>query len=294
MVHNEAKGAKPISNWKLPCNIDAAYYQPDTATTYFIKGKERWKWSAAYLGKYWAHDSGVTAAVKYGKSGMIFKEKVFCEVRWDRSKCHWKDMSSHSIWRKLSSSMLLPKCNCDCSNLKSDDSDWVVADRNSIKFETDKGEVIPGERIEMGSQEIDDRHGMASSTEDYADFTASKTLTYSKSFQTSGGITLSLGAEFTAGVPGLAEGKVSTSLETSVSFSSTAENTETETVEQGFRCHGIIGIKVRCEVTSQKKTLRVPFTMKLRHKQKGCICETSGIYVSNTYEAMTMIRIKEA
>merc|ERR1712168_1321280 len=125
--------------------------------------------------------------------------------------------------------MLLSKCNCDCSKVKSGDSGWVVADRNSIKFDTAKGEIIQGEKQYVGEKVVDDTDdsGIDSTVVDYAEFSVTQEKTESKSFQTSGGVTITVGASFKSGVPFLAEGKVSTSLGASVSFASTAESTET-------------------------------------------------------------------
>lgn len=89
----------------------------------------------------------------------------------------------------------------------------------------------------------------------------SRSTTSSKSWEHAAGVSVTVGTEFSAGVPLLAEGSVSVDVTSSYEHTWGTEETETKEWTVEDECTASAGTRVTCEFFVTKKQVNVPFTI---------------------------------
>ena len=266
--------------WNAECDLDAAVSW--RGKTYLFKGEKVWTWEyegSKYVDQHTIHHSrwskgNVEGNLDAGLS-LIDKEKSYLL----KGNKYWRLESDGQIvqgvtlkgWKGLLESDLLPDCACDCN------SGIIVGKWEfvSIKFDTNGGQVRFSPPAVVGKKVINNLKGTQSPS---IAFTVAKEVVERESFSHTAGASLTVGTEFKTGVPIVAEGKVKVEFTVSYQFQYGKEKEKKTTKSATFRCPAGPKLKVTCLVTLSTQEMSVPYTMKLRHKQRGCECFSNGTY----------------
>ena len=129
---------------------------------------------------------------------------------------------------------------CDCSKtINRDDYEF-----KSVTYDTTGGHVKAFAPDRVGYQLIDNRDGSVTQS---STFTVSESVQETATFTHTAGASVTLGTEFSVGIPFVGEGKVTASITASYSFSAGNSRSETKTKTATFNCVASAGKSVTCE-----------------------------------------------
>ena len=121
---------------------------------------------------------------------------------------------------------------------------------------------------------------VGSSKDQSATLTISEEVSETSSFSHTAGASITVGAEFEAGIPLIAASTVTTEVSASYEFSTGEDRTETKTMTAEFPCVAAAGSTTVCKALIFKYLATVPYTQTWQHKYIGssCQCQTSGVF----------------
>jgi len=165
----------------------------------------------------------------------------------------------------------LNNIECDCSKeINQNDYDLV-----GVVYDKTGGAVKAFRPEQVGYQHIDNSDG---STEQSTTFTVSEEVTETASFTHTAGASVTVGTEFSVGIPAIASGSVSVEVSVSYEFSYGTERSETKSMEAQYNCVAPAGKSVSCEALLFKYQLDVPYTQTWQHKRLPCTCQSKGVF----------------
>ena len=277
-------GPHSIIRFGVPCNVDAAATMG--GSLYLFKGGYYWRWNdkdfsrPLSIKQDWDKLEGNIDAAVHSNTGDTYflKERKtwFFEKNSNKAKIHDAAVG----WGNLFDSKLLPDCPCDCNTCC--DNNWEFYD---ITYQTDQAQITQLSPEAIGRKELDNRNATGISI---IEFTVSKTVTETQSFTHTVGASVTVGTEFKTGIPFVAEGKVSVEVTASYEYEYGTQRSVSRTREITFTCQGVPRRKTVCIVRLHYNKLDVPYTMVLKHKRKGCTCESKGIFTGVASTDMQM------
>ena len=269
----------------MPCNIDAATVWSDYV--YFFKGENVWTWhydkeeliEGPVSIDTWNVESNIDAAVQWFANKKIYIFKRFTYWRINTHK-EIEGTAPVSVgWVGLLNSALFPECACDCM----DGPNRVFWKLEKVNFEVEYGHTKLLQELEVIKHVIDLRNG---NPEVQKEFTASKNIVETESFNHSTGIALVRGSRFKTTVPHSKNGKIDL-IAGGISEFMFGPRKETSTeISKVFTCPSFTDMKVTCRVTLQMQELIVPYVMTLRHIDKNCTCISRGSYSKISFSHM--------
>ena len=265
--------------WNAECNLDAAVTWK--GKTYLFKGDKVWTWEYdknKYVDQHTIHHSrwskgNVEGNLDAGLS-IIDKDKSYLL----KGNKYWRLESDGGIvqgvtsraWKGLFESDLLPDCACDCNSGIVGKWEFV-----SIKFDAKGGQVRFSPPAIVGKKIINNLKGTQSPS---ITFSVSKEVVEKESFSHTARASLTVGTAFKTAIPLVAEGEVSLEVIASYEYQYVEEKEKKTTKSATFACPAGPKLKVTCLATLSTQQMNVLYTMKLRHKQKGCECFANGTY----------------
>ncbi|KAF9648921.1 hypothetical protein BDM02DRAFT_3128687 [Thelephora ganbajun] len=142
---------------------------------------------------------------------------------------------------------------------------WEDMKVDKIEYNLDAGKIISSTPITLAEQVLTNN----TASEQEMAFNVNKGVTNSSTFEYSTGFTVTVGMEFSVGIPFIADGKVK--VETSTTEYST-QYTATFPVKAGP------GKSVRASSVANQGTLDVPYTIYMSSKSTGVKVETKGTW----------------
>ena len=143
-------------------------------------------------------------------------------------------------WFTVYPQSCLNNIECDCSKtINRDDYEF-----KSVTYDTTGGHVKAFAPDRVGYQLIDNRDGSVTQS---STFTVSESVQETATFTHTAGASVTLGTEFSVGIPFVGEGKVTASITASYSFSAGNSRSETKTKTATFNCVASAGKSVTCE-----------------------------------------------
>jgi len=272
--------------WKAPCNLDAAITMG--SYVYLFKGNKYWLWwngdgKPVYKGgnkdikSKFGVDGPFDAVVRWDPFDKYYFFQGEYYRRLDDGKLSGKEKSILN-WKGLvdSGRELLRDCPCSCNRLEHNEN-WEF---KSIDYNFDKADVkqkiLKGDLQTMRIDMLDVA---------YCQFECpleKKTLetinTEKESFTSLTGFGLKVGTSFSVGIPAMAKAGVKTEVSVSQSFTFGKEKTHSKSISSTFTCYGYPKLYTKCTVSEYLTKMDLPYTMMLKHKKKGCVCPSKGIF----------------
>jgi len=162
---------------------------------------------------------------------------------------------------------------CDCNR----NSDWTSSSYSitNVTYNMDKMERNNNRLEVIGTKDIPN----SSDAEQTIEFTISRSLQSTTSFQHKAGISIAVGKKYEASIPFVFKATAEISVQPSYSYSWG----ETKTIGLGyshtFICNGYKKTHTICKVSVQRSDVNVPYVMSLTHKTiPNCNCESKGIW----------------
>ncbi|KAK0209833.1 hypothetical protein IW262DRAFT_1281142 [Armillaria fumosa] len=152
-----------------------------------------------------------------------------------------------------------------------DFEDMIV---KSVDYDVAQGKILTVTPHVLANQTLTNN----SDDEQEMSFSFSETVTHTSKFEHTTGFTIEVGTEFSAGLPLVAEGKISVSVSHSNEFTFGTENTFSKTYTANFPVKAGPKKTVRGVSSVQEGTLEVPYTIHLASKSTGVWVETKGIW----------------
>ncbi|XP_063678168.1 uncharacterized protein LOC134814060 [Bolinopsis microptera] len=175
----------------------------------------------------------------------------------------------------------LNNIECDCSRtINRDDYEF-----KSVTYDTTGGHVKAFAPDRVGYQHIDNRDGSVTQS---STFTVSESVQETATFTHTAGASVTLGTEFSVGIPFVGEGKVTASITASYSFSAGNSRSETKTKTATFNCVASAGKSVTCEALLFKYRATIPYTQTWQHKRLPCTCTSTGQFSEISADEMRM------
>ena len=282
--NGKSDGPHFITKFAVPCNIDAVATMG--GNMYFFKGGFHFRRNnkefprPVSIQQDWDKLAGNIDAAVQSKTGDTYflKERKTWFYQKNSNKAQIRDGGVG--WGNLFDSTLLPDCPCDCNTCC--DNNWEF---NNISYQTDQAQITQLSPEAVGTKEVDNRNATGSPS---ITFTVSKTVTETKSFTHTVGASVKVGTAFKTGIPFVAEGKVSVEVTASYEFEYGTQRSVSRNREVTFSCPGVPRRKTVCIVRLHYNKVDVPYTMVLKHKRKGCTCESKGIFTGVASTDMQM------
>lgn len=159
---------------------------------------------------------------------------------------------------------------CNCEGTKNS-KDWKV---RNISYDIADGSVS-AHSTTTSSKFVDNLEG---EVQVEPSFTISKTVEEAEWFSHTAGSSLSFGATFSAGVPKMAQLKITNTLTVERQHTFGKIKYKIEKRAATFPCPAPAHRYVICEGKFNTVKMSVPYTMTLKHKHYGCFCESKGVY----------------
>ena len=159
---------------------------------------------------------------------------------------------------------------CKCEGEK-DSKYWDVID---ISYDIKKGS-LDQKPVAAGSKEVDNLQGEA---ELEPSFTFSTIVTEEEYFSQTSGTSLTIGSSFSVGVPRLGESKISQALTAPKLHTFGVRKSKSLTKSATFPCVSPPHRYAVCYGMINVLKMRVPYTLKIKHKISGCTCTVGGVY----------------
>jgi len=170
-------------------------------------------------------------------------------------------------------------CKCDgcvdyscpsCSEVNSKDYEVIA-----MEYHVDKAKITPLRPTAVGGEEINNQ----GSSDQSVAMSISETVSETMSFSHSAGVSVTVGTEFSVGVPFLAEGKVSMEMSASYDFSYGTETSVEKSLQAEFTCVGAAKKRTVCGAVLVKDQVSIPYTMTWGLKRaKVCTCQEKGVF----------------
>ena len=282
------------SKWNAPCDINTAFTVGkrtglhDSIHIYLLKGNEYWEWSL-HQGSQWKYDGGnKNVETKFGVAGPF--DAIFQWVKngvyyFFKGESYWGLINgklvghgSIAAWRGLvdSGRELLSECPCSCTRAEHNEY-WSF---KGIKYDF-KNAVV--KRMQQGKARgimENDLLGVGNCQSECAVKSTAIELVNTKkeAFTSTTTLGLKIGTSFKVGIPSIAEVGIETELSVAQSFTFGKEKEYSESVSSEFTCPGYPRRYTVCVINRHTSTMDVPYTMTLKHKRKGCVCPSKGIF----------------
>jgi len=175
---------------------------------------------------------------------------------------------------------------CDCTK-SMDKAKYVLED---IEYFVEKASVHEYPPETVAYLRIDNTNGTA---EQNIKFVVSETVSDSSSFTHTAGASVTVGTEFSVGVPLLSDGKVSVEISAKYEFAYGKERVEESATEAEYTCIAPVGKKVKCSALLFKYQSSVPYKQSWTHKQLPCPCESSGVFSQIAAHEMQLVITEE-
>ncbi|KAK0231736.1 hemolytic lectin LSLb [Armillaria nabsnona] len=143
-----------------------------------------------------------------------------------------------------------------------------------VEYDVARGKILRVTPHVLANQTLKNN----SDDEQEMSFHFSENVTHTSTFQYTTGFTIEVGTEFSAGVPLVAEGKISVSASQSNAWSFGTEKSFSKTYTAQFPVKAGPHKTVRGVSSVQQGTLEVPYTIHLVSKSGGVWVETKGIW----------------
>ena len=224
-------------------------------------------------------EGDLDTGLKWHKNGVTYLLKGDNYWRFDGEKSLIRKIFHKGNWDGLLEN-LLKDCPCDCDHCCNEK--WKL---QGIKYHIVSASVVYSPPEILGIQVVDNRDGSGIPS---IEFTVSKSVTETEIFTNTVGASLTVGTVFNVGVPIISDGKISTSLTRSYVHSSGKEKSVRKTISATYTCPGVPGKRKTCKSTLSMSRMDVPYTMILRHEDKGCTCESKGVFKKLAVSRMTL------
>jgi len=159
--------------------------------------------------------------------------------------------------------------SCDCTKVNSDTfTATEVVYGSNAEITALKPAAVGTKTITNGGSET--QSVMLSVAEEVSD---------TVSFTHTAGASVTVGASFSAGIPGVVDGEVSTEATASYEFSYGTEKSITNTITAEFTCQGPAGKRTVCKAMLFKDQISIPYTMTWQKKiNPNCVCKEQGLF----------------
>ena len=282
--NGNSDGPHFIRRFGAPCNVDAvAAWEGDVI---LFRGGFYWRWNnkgfsrPLTIRQDWDKLEGNIDAAVQAKTGDTYflKGKKSWFFKKNSNRATVRDVAAG--WGNLLDSKLLPDCPCDC--ITCCDNNWEF---DSISYQIDQAQISQLPPDEITTKEVNNRNGTGSPS---ITFTASKTVTETTSFTHTTGASITIGTDFKTGIPFVAEGKVSVKATASYEYKYGTQKSVSRSREATYTCPGVPRRNTVCTARLHYNKVDVPYTMVLKHKSKGCTCESKGIFTGVASTDMKM------
>ncbi|OJD40670.1 natterin-like protein [Diplodia corticola] len=147
-------------------------------------------------------------------------------------------------------------------------------DVESIHFDVDKGEIVNSVPLVIARQRLVNDTSVPQSLSS----TFTKSEQRESSFEYTRGFAVTVGLEFSAGIPIVADGKISVSTTVSSEFKWGTTTTTTESFSDTFNVTAPANSSVIASATVHRYELSVPYTMTLKSRATEYEIKTEGVY----------------
>ena len=180
-------------------------------------------------------------------------------------------------WNQLLESSLLPNCACDCT-VDLNSKKWKFL---SLSYDIMITYATISSLLStvVGLPVVDDRKKNLHLTKM---FTVSTQVTERQSFIHIFGRSLKIGSNFKYWIPSIVNGLIDIADKRFHKFNYGKINSSSKAHSKIYSCPSFDNKKVTCTTTVQIQKLEVPYTMILRHKNKGC----KGVFQRLFFEKM--------
>ena len=270
--------------FKVPCNIDATVAWKDYV--YFFKDERVWVWNDNELINssspinHWRIDGNLDAGFQWPNNEKTYLFKGPEYWVFDPSGMSIKHRVDNK-WNQLLESSLLPNCACDCT-VDLNSRKWKFV---SLSYDITYGTISSLLGTVVGTQVVDNSKKNLHLTKV---FTVSTQVNETQSFIHMFGRSLKVGSNFKYWIPSIVNGLIHTTEKRFHKFNYGKVNSSSKTHSKIYNCPSFDKMKVTCTATVQMQKLEVPYTMTVRHKNKGCKCNSKGVFQRSLFEKTYM------
>ena len=183
-------------------------------------------------------------------------------------------------WNGLLESSLLPNCACDCA---------VDLNSKNWKFVSLSYEITSGTFSSFGTvvrmQVVDNRKENLYLTKV---FTVSTQVTETESFIHKFGRSLKVGSKFQYRILSIVNGLIGITDKRFNEFPYGKVTSSSKTHSKIYSCPSFDNMKVICTTAMQMQQLQIPYPIIVQHKNKGCKCDSKGVFQRLLFEKMYM------
>ena len=173
-------------------------------------------------------------------------------------------------------------CLSECDEyLPVRNSKWELED---VVYDLEKGRLIEYTPEKVGEQHIDNTDG---STSQSTSFAVEETVTETSYFSHSAGASITVGTQFSAGIPYVADGEIYMDVTASYEYYWGKETSVEKKMSATYNCVAPAGKEVNCRAMLHKARVAVPYTQIWKHKWKDCREEVSG-----SFEEVTAVKLQ--
>ncbi|KAL5249101.1 hypothetical protein ACHWQZ_G018063 [Mnemiopsis leidyi] len=180
------------------------------------------------------------------------------------------------VWMSADPEEGLPElkiCVTECDEyLPVRNSKWEL---EKVVYNLEESRLTKYTPEKVGEQHIDNTVGTTSQS---TSFVVEETVTETSYFAHSADASVTVGTQFSAGVPYMADGEISIDVTASYGYSWGEEKSVQKKMAATYNCVAPAGKAVNCRALLHKARIEVPYTQVWKHKWKECSQEVSGSF----------------
>ena len=175
------------------------------------------------------------------------------------------------IWcaDKLNLKICLSECD---EYLPVRNSKWELED---VVYDLESGKLMEYPPEKVGEQHIDNKQGTVDQS---TSFMVEETVTETSYFSHAAAVSISIGTQFSVGVPYVADGEISMDVSSSYEYSWGRERSVENKMAATYNCVAPAGKEVNCRALLYKTKIEVPYTQVWKQKWRECRQEVSGVF----------------
>ncbi|XP_063690835.1 uncharacterized protein LOC134823337 [Bolinopsis microptera] len=200
----------------------------------------------------------------------------FVTVRQDVDAEDTKFINRRDTWMSSNpeeGSSELRSCLSECDEyLPVRNSKWAL---EKVEYDLEAGKLIEYTPEKVGEQHIDNKQG---SGEQSTSFMVEETVTETSYFSHSAYVSITMGTQFSAGVPFVSDGQIYMDVSAGYDYAWGEENSVENKMAATYNCVAPAGKVVTCRALLYKTRIEVPYIQVWKQKWRDCRQEVKGVF----------------